>query len=164
MTERVRLIAEISGGFTGEDGPDFKDGELPASYEAAMEPYAKRGSKAGKLVCKNLSAFLKASLIPPNFSAWNKVFMSADEVEAIDVTITGFGFDGTTNLPEINAIAVFEVLLKKGVNQNILQEIEDVAGETLGEAVNFYWSFDDNPLKNWDGSLINNSGIDVTLG
>lgn len=162
-TRRVRLVAEISGGFTGEAGPDFKDGELPPSYEKAMEPYARKGDKAGATICKNLSALLKASLIPENFSAWAQVLSSSRELESSEVQVTGFSFDGTTNLPEIDAIAVFQVDVVSDLDESGLNELEDQAGESAGEMINFYWSFEDNPHANWDGSLVNHSGIEITI-
>jgi hypothetical protein len=159
----ITLIAELSAGVTGEAGPDFKDGNLPPSYEKAMDPYAKRGDKAGAEVCKNLSGMVKAVLFPENFSRWNEIFSSSKEIQAESVMVIGFEFDGESNLPEINALAHFEVQVNDTFSEDALREVEERAGESLGEAVNFYWEFSDNPYKDWDGSLINNSGIEVSV-
>ena len=154
------LSAKISSGITGEDGPDFEDEALPLSYEKAMEPYVKKGSKAGPQICKNLSLMLRATLIPQNLNYQDQIFSTSDEVEAYEVKVTGFHFDGDSNLPEITAEAKFKVNLKSSVSHETLQKLE-ADGETLGDAINFYWKFDDNPLEDWDGSLTNNSGIEA---
>jgi hypothetical protein len=156
------LMASIKAGVTGEDGPDFEDGFLPAAYEKAMEPYVKNGDRAGQQVCKNLSRFIRATFLPENLSYWEEVFRSAEEVEAVEIVVTGFYFDGDSNLPEIYASATFEIasnglIVKKGI------DTLESDGETFAEAVNFYWHFEDNPYKNWDGSLVNNSGIEVII-
>ena len=156
------IKARISSGFTGESGPDFEDGALPPSYEAAMEPYVREGSKSGPRICKNLGTLLRATIHPVNLSYWKKIFVSKDPIEASKVTVTGFHFDGDSNLPEINAVAEFELILREGVDTTIISELES-DGETLGEAIDFYWDFQDNLLENWDGSLINNSGIEVSF-
>ncbi len=153
------LNARISAGITGEDGPDFEDGNLPPSFEIAMEPYVKKGSKAGAQICKNLSPFVKASILPENLSYWKKIFKNSNDIEAVSVKVTGFHFDGSTNLPDVTAEAVFEVELKKGVTAKMIEELE-ADSETIGEAINFFWEFDDNPIDDWDGSLVNNSGIE----
>jgi hypothetical protein len=102
---------------------------------------------------------IKATLVPENLSYWAEIFLKVDDVEAHEVKVTGFHFDGDSNLPEISAEAKFKVNLKEGVSQTTIQNLE-IDGETLGDAINFYWEFDDNPLDNWDGSLTNNSGIE----
>ena len=158
--EMIKILnARISAGVTGEDGPDFEDGNLPPSFEIAMEPYVKKGTKAGAQICKNLSPFLRATILPENLSYWKKIFKNSNDIDAISVTVTGFNFDGSTNLPDVHAEAIFEVELKKGVTAELLAELE-ADGETLGEAINFFWEFDDNPIDDWDGSLVNNSGIE----
>jgi hypothetical protein len=153
------LNAKISAGVTGEDGPDFKDGKLPPSFEAAMEPYVKKGAKAGSQICKNLSPLIRAVLLPENLSYWKKIFKNTNDINATSVVVTGFYFDGSTNLPDVTAEAVFEVDLKSGVNAKLIEELES-DGELLGDAINFYWEFEDNPIEDWDGSLVNNSGIE----
>lgn len=127
-----------------------------------MEPYVKKGAKAGAEICQNLSKMIKANLIPDSLSYWSEVFETSDEVGAVDVVVKGFYFDGNSNLPEITAEATFKVNLKKGLTDDFLQSLQE-DGETLGEAVNFFWDFVDNPIDDWDGWLINNSGIEVKV-
>lgn len=156
------LRAKIFAGMTGEEGPDFEDGALPPSYENAMEPYVKKGPKARQEICRNLSSMIGASFIPEGLSYWEQLFPSPEDVEAVSVSLIDFAFDGTTNLPQVIAEAVFDVSLKSSVTPALLAKLQE-DGESLGEAVNFYWRFVDNPIDDWDGSLLNHSGIEVQI-
>lgn len=133
------------------------------TYEKAMEPYVKKGNDAGAIGCKNLSGLLKASLIPKKFSAWAQVSSSSRGLESTEVQGTGFSFDGTTNLPEIDTIAVLEIDVVTDLNTSGLGELEDQAGESSGEMIDFYRGFENSLLINWDGSLVNHSGIEITI-
>lgn len=156
----IDCVARISCGFPSKD---ICDEQLPKEYSDALSLYKPNDKQSGIEFCDAISHLISANFVPESIDYWESLLVSPDDIDAYKVVVTGFQFDGSSNLPEINALAYFKVKFKHPLINEELEAIESSHEDPLGWCVNFFWQFAGLDESDWDGWLINNSGVEMFI-
>jgi len=165
MSFKKICVAKINGGI---GSGDFEDKDAPPSFVKIAKYWNKnQNQKGGERTCEMLSKHLKANFVPENIPELEKILSSLDDVDAKEVFVTSFNFswseDPQSNIPAVNAIAIFELDFKTDFSQEDLQKWEDQIEDNIAFCVNFYWNFADIKLEDWESYLDTNSGVEFQV-
>lgn len=155
-------VARIAQG----SGSDLPEGAIPASFSKVLDFWNEHKDDeedAGVKIVEMLKPFIRANFAPENIPALKKILSSMDDIEAFDLAVTGFAWDGSSVLPEISAIAFFKVSFKVPFTQAELEEWESEVDDTLAFCVNFWWEFEDLEAEGWESYLDTNSGVEMWI-